>query len=141
MDPFGQQQGPPNMPPNNFGGPGQFGGPGGNFGGPKKDLPNATAVLVLGIVSLVFTLLSCIFSPVIFVGLITSIISLAISPQAVRMHRAAPNQYNGWGNVQAGRIMAIISLSLFGVALLFFLIVVLFYGAAFSAAMSGGPWR
>ena len=141
MDPFGNQPGPP--PPGNFGPQGPHGPQGhfpppNNFGGPKPELPNSTAILVLGIVSIFFILLGCAFGPLVLISLITGIITLAISGNAVRMNREAPGAYNGYGNVQAGRIMAIISLAIFGLYVLMFLFIIIFYGAAFSAAMSGG---
>ncbi len=131
MDPFGQPpQGPPNQFPPNQGPPNQF--PPNNNGGPKQELPNATAVLILGIVSLFFTLLGCFFFPTVFISLITGIIALAISGGAVRLNRENPTAYKGYGNIQAGRIMSIIALSLIALGLLIILVYIIFLGAAFS---------
>lgn len=131
MDPFGQPgQGPPNQfPPNQF--------PPHNQGGPQQELPNSTAVLVLGIVSLFFVLLGCVFFPTTFIGLITGIIALAISGTAVRLNRENPTGYKGYGNIQAGRIMSIIALGLIALGLLIILVYIIFLGAAFSTL----PWR
>ena len=141
MDPFGQPphgQGPHNQPP--YGPPNQFPPNPNQFpphGGPKPELPNATGVLVLGIVSLFFALLGCVFGPTVFISLITGIIGLAISGNAVRLNRENPMGFTGYGNVQAGRIMCIISLAIFALWVVIILIYLLFLGAAFSTA----PWR
>lgn len=129
MDRFGNQhQGPPHQfPPNQF-------PP--NMGGPKPELPNATTVLVLGIVAIFFSLLGCLFAPLVVIGLITGIIGLAISGNAVRLNRQNPMGYSGYGNVQAGRIMSIIALAIFGVWILIILVYLLFLGAALSTL----PW-
>ena len=55
-------------------------------------LPNATAVLVLGICSIVF---SCFF-----VGAILGIIGLVLGAKAKKVYKASPNLYEGYGQVE-----------------------------------------
>lgn len=94
----------------------------------KQPLPNATATLVLGILSIV----SCICYA--FPALILSIIALAISGKSVRMYKENPDKWLDYGNLKAGRIMAIIGLSLSGIAVLILIIYIIIIGgiAAFS---------
>lgn len=49
---------------------------------PEKNLPNSTAVLVLGIISIVFCS---------FIGLVTGIIALSLSAKDLRLYADAPN--------------------------------------------------
>ncbi len=70
----------------------------------KHPLPNATAVLVLGICSIVF---SCFF-----VGLILGIIGLALSGKGRSMYQQNPDQYEGYGTLNAGFILSIIGVVL-----------------------------
>ena len=66
----------------------------------KETLPNSTAVLVLGICSIVF---SCFF-----VGLILGIIGIAISSKGRKMNKENSSIYEGFGALNAGYIMSII---------------------------------
>lgn len=92
----------------------------------KKMLPNATATLVLGILSIV----GCFCYG--FVGLILGIIALAISSKSVRLYNENPDQWDGYGNIKAGRITAIIGLILSALYLIFVIIYVLILGYALS---------
>ncbi|MBN2347434.1 MAG: hypothetical protein JXJ22_01270 [Bacteroidales bacterium] len=89
---------------------------------PKQQLPNATATLVLGILSLVF---GCILA-----GLILGIVGLAISKRGKVLHEQEPDKYLGWGSLNAGRIMSIIGIVLGGLTLLYYIVVVAILGAA-----------
>jgi len=88
----------------------------------KQSLPNSTATLVIGICSLVFGCL--------FVGLILGIIGIAISSSGKRLYLQNPNDYSGYGALNAGRIMSIIGLILGAIVTLYYIIVVLIIGAA-----------
>ena len=92
--------------------------PGSNLNAPQ--LPNATATLVLGILSIV-------------VCFICGIIALVISNKDVSMYKANPELYSetSYNNIKAGRICAIIGLALQLVGLLFYII---FFVVAVSAA-------
>ena len=90
----------------------------------KKTLPNSTATLVLGIVSI----LSCWLYG--FIGVIVAIVALVISKKSLKLYYDNPEQYEGVGNLTAGRTMAIIGLVLSGLFLLGIIIVISFLGAA-----------
>lgn len=87
----------------------------------KVQLPNATAILVLGICSIVF---GCVL-----VGLVCGIIGLVLSSKSLRLYKEDPNKYEGYGTVNAGRIMSIIGVVLGSLYTLYFLIVLVFLGA------------
>jgi hypothetical protein len=92
----------------------------------KETLPNSTAVLVLGICSIIF---GCFF-----VGLILGIIGLNLGSKGRRMYRANPELYEGNGAINAGWIMSIIGTILGGLYTIYWLIIVLILGGVgFSA--------
>ncbi len=72
---------------------------------PQIALPNATAVLVLGIVSI---LLCCCYGG----GLITSIIALVLAGKDTNRYVANPAMYTpgSYSNLKAGKICAIIAI-------------------------------
>jgi len=90
------------------------------FQGPKVPLPNATAVLVLGICSIVF---SCFF-----VGLVLGIIGLVMASKGRAMYKESPALYEGYGQLNAGWIMSIIGTVLGGLYVLYFIIIVVILG-------------
>ena len=71
----------------------------------KQPLPNATAVLVLGICSIVVP----------FAGLILGIVGLTLSAKGRKMHSDNPELYEGYGLLNAGWIMSIIGTALGGI--------------------------
>jgi hypothetical protein len=91
----------------------------------KQPLPNAVAVLVLGICSIVINCYG--------LGLILGIIGLALASQGRRLYKENPNEYIGWGNLNAGYIMSIIGVCIGALWALFWI----FAGAAI---MSGDMW-
>jgi hypothetical protein len=93
---------------------------------PKPTLPNATAVLVLGICSIVF---SCFF-----VGVICGIIGLVLASKGRTMYRDNPNLYEGYGQLNAGWIMSIIGVVLGGL----YVIYAIFWGIAVGTAIFSG---
>lgn len=95
---------------------------------PKKQLPNATATLVLGILSIVFCWCYGIL------GLILGIIAVVISSKSVQLYNANPEEYDGYGNLKAGRIMAFIGIGLSAIYVIFFIVYVFIIGAAL-------PWE
>ena len=95
--------------------------PGGS--GQKIMLPNATAVLVLGICSIVF---GCI----VIIGLTLGIIGLVLSGKGRKMYKENPNAYDGYGQLNAGFIMSIIGMCLGGLALVYWIIWGLILGTA-----------
>jgi len=81
----------------------------------KQSLPNATAVLVLGICSLVF---SCFL-----VGVILGIIGIALSGKGRKLYKESPELYDGYGSLNAGFIMSIIGTALGGLTILYWAVV------------------
>ena len=83
-------------------------------------LPNATAVLVLGICSIVFGCL--------FVGLILGIIGIVLSKPGRMLYKQDPAAYQGYGSLNAGYIMSIIGTCISGLYVIYFIIVVAIMG-------------
>jgi hypothetical protein len=81
----------------------------------KQNLPNATAVLVLGICSVV---LGCFF-----VGIICGIIGIVLSMQGRKLYKQDPTIYEGWGSLNAGFIMSIIGVCIWGLYYVYVLII------------------
>jgi uncharacterized membrane protein len=78
-------------------------------------LPNATATLVLGILSIV-------------VCFICGIIALVISNKDISLYRNNPELYSeaSYNNIKAGRICAIIGIALQVIGLIFYLAIIVF---------------
>lgn len=72
----------------------------------KQKLPNSTAVLVLGIVSIVLSCCCSIF------GSILGIVGLVLAKNATKLYNENPNQYDGFNNVKTGKILNIIGIIL-----------------------------
>jgi M penetrans paralogue family 26 len=89
----------------------------------KQQLPNATATLVLGILSIVMCI--CYGIPSLALG----IIALAISSKSVKLYNENPDIYEGYNNLKSGRTMAIIGLSLSGVFIIFWVIYFIIIGS------------
>jgi len=94
--------------------------------GQKQNLTNATAVLVLGIISIV----GCICYGI--VGVICGIIALVLAGKDMSKYKIAPDQYtiSSYNNLKAGRICAIIGLILSAIYLIFAIIILCTFGAA-----------
>lgn len=72
---------------------------------PPQRLPNATLVLVLGIISII----TCICYGQ---GLLLGIVNLFLARNTSRMYHAEPERYTGHGDVKVGRILSIIGIIL-----------------------------
>lgn len=85
----------------------------------SENLPDSTAVLVLGILSIIGGFCYGI------VGLILGIIALALAGRPERLYRADPNRYSysSYSNLKAGRVCAIVGLVISGVVILGVLLV------------------
>ncbi len=93
--------------------------------GRGQTLPNATAVLVLGIISIV----GCLFYGV--PGLICGIIALVLHKKNKEVYATNPAKYDAsWKNAKAGYVCAIIGTSL---SAIYFLIFVFAFVFAFSS--------
>ena len=79
-----------------------------------EKLPNATAVLILGICSIVF---GCFF-----VGLVCGIIGLALAKRPVQMYLQNPQRYMNYGALNAGRILSIIGVILGALSIVWLII-------------------
>lgn len=92
----------------------------------QQPLPNATAVLVLGILSILF---GCCFS---IVGVIMGIIAVVLANKDMKLYRENPDLYtqSSYNNLNAGRITAIIGLVI-GAILLIYTIVLFSSGGFF----------
>ena len=86
-----------------------------NPGNNAAQLPNATSTLVLGILSIV-------------VCFICGIIALVISNRDVSMYKNNPELYSeaSYNNIRAGRICAIIGISLQVIGLIFYIAIIAF---------------
>lgn len=80
----------------------------------RRPLPNATATLVLGILSVVTCF--CYGLP----GIICAAIALGISGKSVKMYKSEPELYSDYGNLKAGRVIAIIGLILSILTIVFY---------------------
>lgn len=78
--------------------------------GQVATIPKAQTVLILGILSLVFVGL---------IGCILAVIALSEAKPGLQMIRQYPGQYTDEGKLKTGRVLAIISLCIFGFLLLF----------------------
>lgn len=90
----------------------------------KESLPNSTAVLVLGICSIVF---GCFF-----VGVVLGIIGLTLAGKGRAMYRENPDLYTGYGTLNAGWIMSIIGTIIGGIYTIYYIWLVMVLGSAVS---------
>lgn len=102
----------------------------------KKVLPNATAILVLGICSLALCWCYGI------VGLTLGIIALVLSNKAKALYNDNPELYteSSFKNMKAGRTCGIIGLCIGGAYLLIMIIYFLIAGIALGTFFSTMPW-
>ncbi len=98
----------------------------------QQQLPNATAVLVLGIISIV----GCFCYGI--VGLVLGIIAVVLAGKATKLYQANPSAYteSSFKNMKAGKVCGIIGLCLSAAYFIFLII----YIVAIGAALSTLPW-
>jgi hypothetical protein len=89
----------------------------------QKDLPNGTAVLVLGIVSIVLSFCYGLF------GIICGIIAIVLSNKDLKLYNTNPELYRGIQNLRAGRTCGIIGLCIGSLFFVFVIIYIIFIGA------------
>lgn len=99
----------------------------------KQQLPNATAVLVLGILSLVFCWCYG------FVGLVLGIIAVVLASAPLKVYRENPDAYTevSYKNLKAGRICGIIGIVM---AVFVVLMMCLFFFTLREVDLSSGAW-
>jgi len=100
----------PYEPPAPYGAPPPYGTPGG-WGMAPRDHPSGTTVLVLGILSLV-------------ICPITGIFAITIGNRSLREIDANPLAYANRQSVVIGRILGIVSVAIYGVAIVGYLVFV-----------------
>jgi hypothetical protein len=81
----------------------------------KQKLPNASAVLILGILSI---LTCCCWG---IIGLVLGIVALVLAKKDTTLYMENPELYQGYTNINIGKVMAIIGIILSSVYLLFML--------------------
>ncbi len=86
----------------------------------RRSLPEASTVLVLGILSLIFTF-SCGI-----VGLILGIIAVAMASSQRKIYMNAPGEYteSSYNNVNSGRVCGIISICIAAIIIAFAILIV-----------------
>jgi hypothetical protein len=98
----------------------------------QPPLPNSSAILVIGILSIV---LCCCFG---IIGIILAIIALIMAGKANNLFMQNPEYFSvtSFNNMKAGKICAIIGLIMSIMVLIYFLISYIFLGIT----GSGMPW-
>ena len=94
--------------------------------GPQRSLPNSTAVLVLGIISIV----GCFCYGI--VGLVCGIIALVLSKKDSVLYAANPDLYTSgsYSNLKAGRVCAIVGVSLSAIYVAIVIVYIIAVGTA-----------
>jgi hypothetical protein len=102
----------------------------------QQQLPNATAILVLGILSIVMCFCYGIF------GVALGIIALVLSGKAKALYNENPEQYTigSYKNMNAGRVCGLIGTILSSLYLVFVIIYVVILGAALGTMFTEIPW-
>lgn len=72
----------------------------------QQKLPNATLILVFGILSIITC---CCYG---IVGLILGIVAVILASKATKLYAESPEIYTGFQNVKIGKILAIIGIVL-----------------------------
>ena len=90
----------------------------------KRNLTNGTAVLVLGIMSIVTC---CCYG---FVGLILGIIAVVLANKDLKLYQESPELYLNYKNLSIGKILGIIGIVLSSLFLIVVLYAEIFVGEA-----------
>ncbi|GGW31318.1 CCC motif membrane protein [Arenibacter certesii] len=88
----------------------------------QQKLPNATLILVFGIISIVTC---CCYG---VIGLIFGIIGLILANKATNLYALNPDQYEGYNNVKLGKTLSIIGIVLNILVVVFFVWIVSIIG-------------
>ncbi len=86
----------------------------------QQKLPNATLILVFGILSIVTC---CCYG---IIGLILGVVALVLANKATKQYMENPEGYTGFSNVKTGKILAIIGIIL---SVLYLIIMIWMYTA------------
>ncbi|HSH51118.1 MAG TPA: CCC motif membrane protein [Bacteroidales bacterium] len=103
----------------------------------QQTLPNSTAVLILGILSIAICWCYGL------VGITMGIIALVLSSKAKALYAGNPDQYTigSYKNMNAGRICAIIGTVLSSLYIVVIIIYLLIVGTALSTIFTQMPWE
>jgi magnesium-transporting ATPase (P-type) len=88
----------------------------------NQKLPNATAVLVLGIISIITC---CCYG---ILGLIFAIIALVLAKKDMELYKQSPEKFSNYNNLNVGRILAIIGLVINILTMIYFIWVLSYIG-------------
>lgn len=88
----------------------------------KTQLPNSTTVLILGIVSLLGC--CCYGLP----GIITGVIALNLAKKDTALYNQDPSAYDGFSNIQTGKVLAIIGLVLSIITIISYIVIIGVFG-------------
>ncbi|HAN00871.1 MAG TPA: hypothetical protein DCQ26_19950 [Marinilabiliales bacterium] len=105
----------------------------------KSQLPNATAVLVMGIISIVC--FCCLAAGIL--GITLGIIAVVLGHKAIQEYHSYPEKYTegSYKNAKAGKVCGIIGLSLGGLWLIGILIYLSIVGWVIGAIFTALPWE
>jgi hypothetical protein len=103
----------------------------------NRQLPNSTAVLVLGILSIVLCFCWGI------IGVTLGIIALVLANKANALYIENPGVYSegSYKNMKAGKVCAIVGTSLSGIYMLFTIISLSIVGTGLATVFSTMPWE
>ncbi|MFC4740375.1 CCC motif membrane protein [Flavobacterium ponti] len=82
-----------------------------------QKLPNASAVLVLGILSI---LTCCCYG---IIGLALGIIALYLAKKDMQLYKANPHAYTNYSNLNTGKILAIIGIVLSAIYIIYLIVI------------------
>ena len=85
-------------------------------------LPNATTVLVMGIISI---LGCCCYG---IIGIVCGIIGLVLAKKDTALYQQNPAAYNNYSNLNTGRILCIIGLVISSIAFISNIVLIAMYG-------------
>ncbi|MBK8366263.1 MAG: hypothetical protein IPL10_02305 [Bacteroidetes bacterium] len=107
----------------------------------QKDLPNAPGAMVLGIISIFFSMIWCYWIGSI-ISLTCGIIGLVLAKSGQKLLEANENQYtlSSSNNNNAGKIMSIIGICLASIELLVLIVVLLFFGTLVGMGANANKW-
>jgi hypothetical protein len=88
----------------------------------NQKLPNATAVLVLGILSI---LTCCCYG---LFGLALGIVALVLANKDMKLYKEFPEKFSNYKNLNVGRILAIIGVVLNVLSLIYFIFIISMIG-------------
>lgn len=88
----------------------------------KQQIPNGTLILIMGILSIIGC--CCYGLP----GLIFGIVAIILAGKATKVYMEAPENYSGFGNVKAGKIMGIIGVVLSVLMVAYMIWIISYFG-------------